>query len=183
MMQAALVPEQDRHRSKLKLLGGIILKESDTPRAQRLTVPNETRGRYPLPPVFFAPVAKVFQISRVGPGGVLRLGLGGKVLQSAEALLQFAQAGWIFERLRFRDALRFVIWAIPRIRATFFDQREAAAQVHPARYATRCFRVDSRRRRGWLGLSSLGGVWKRALIIFLIIMHDDRAAGGLKASA
>jgi hypothetical protein len=39
---------------------------------------------------------EVFQIRGVGPGRVLRLGLGGKVLQATEAFLQLAQALGIF---------------------------------------------------------------------------------------
>jgi hypothetical protein len=87
--------------------------------------PDRLRGgREPLPIIFFAPVPKVLQVRGVRFGGVLRLSLGGKVLQPGEALLQLAQTLGLFQGLGFRDALRPFIRAVPRIRAIFSDLRE-----------------------------------------------------------
>jgi len=46
-------------------------------------------------------VPEVLQVRRIGPDRVFRLGLGGKVLQPAEALLELAQALGVFERIGF----------------------------------------------------------------------------------
>jgi len=64
-------------------------------------------------------VAKVLQIRRVGADRVLRLALGGEVLQTPKALLQLAQTLRILEGIRFGSVLRADVWAVPRIGASF----------------------------------------------------------------
>jgi hypothetical protein len=81
-------------------------------------------GWQPLPLVFLAPVAKVLQVRSIRSDGVLGLALGGEVLQTAQAFLEFAETLWIFERLRVRGAVRAVVWVFPRIGPIFSDLRE-----------------------------------------------------------
>jgi hypothetical protein len=78
-------------------------------------------GWQPLPVVFFAPVPEVLQIRSIRSNGVLRLGLGGKVPQPAQALLELPQALGLLQGFRSGSALRAVVWAFPRVGSVLPD--------------------------------------------------------------